>query len=219
MLAELAAKTCGIEHRAGTDDTLLRKSGHLQCRIGQDIDRVCDDEENPVKAALCDLGDDRAEDADVLVDQVQSRFAGLLCGTCGHDDDTGVLHIVIGAGIDLHRACERNTVGDVQCFALCLLGDGIDEDHLIEQTALHECEGGRGSDKSAAYDTNFSCIHLYVSPFHQESVLNSSFCFSLFLSLEHHEYTRGGRDLYVENSTNGKAMKTFPVLHLLSKSP
>ena len=68
----------GVEHGTGADDMALGQAGHLDGGIGQNIDRVGDDEQNAVKAGLLNLGDNGLKDVDVLVDQVQAGLTGLL---------------------------------------------------------------------------------------------------------------------------------------------
>ena len=81
----------------------LGQAGHLDGGVGQNIDRVGDDEQNAVEAGLLNLGNNGLEDADVLVDQVQAGLTGLLGSTGGDDNHGGVGDIGIIAGVDLHR--------------------------------------------------------------------------------------------------------------------
>ena len=70
MGAEHLLQTTGVEHGAGTDDVALGQAGHLDGGVGQNVDRVGDDQQDAVKAGLLNLGDDGLKDVDVLVDQV-----------------------------------------------------------------------------------------------------------------------------------------------------
>lgn len=54
----------------------LRQAGHLDGSIGQNINRVGDDEQNAVEAGLLNLGDNGLKDVYVLVDQVRRVSPG-----------------------------------------------------------------------------------------------------------------------------------------------
>ena len=86
--AEHLLQTAGIEHGAGADDMALGQTGHLNGGVGQNVDRVGDDEQNAVEARLLNLGDNGLKDVDVLIDQVQAGLTGLL-GSASGDDDHG----------------------------------------------------------------------------------------------------------------------------------
>ena len=74
--AEHLLQTAGVEHGAGADDMALGQAGHLDGGIGQNINRVGDDEQNAVEARLLNLGDNGLKDVDVLVNQIQRVSPG-----------------------------------------------------------------------------------------------------------------------------------------------
>ena len=157
--AEHLLQATSIEHGAGTDDVALGQTGHLDGGIGQDVDWVGDDQQNAVEAGLLDLGNNGLEDVDVLVDQVQACLAGLLGGASGDDDHGGVGDIGIIAGVDLHRFGKRHAVRDIQGLTLGTVLVHVDEDHLGEQTTLHQCERRRRTDETAADNSDLLLVN------------------------------------------------------------
>ena len=152
-------QTAGVEHGTGTDDVALGQAGHLDGGVGQNIDRVGDDEQNAVEAGLLNLGDNGLKDADVLVDQVQASLTGLLGSASGDDDHGGVGDIGIIAGVDLHRLGKRHTVRDIQGLTLGAVLVHVDEDHFGEQTALHQRERRRRTDETAADNSDLLLVN------------------------------------------------------------
>ena len=157
--AEHLLQAASVEHGAGTDDVALGQAGHLDGGVGQNIDRVGDDEQNAVEAGLLNLGDNGLKDVDVLVDQVQAGLTGLLGSASGDDDHGGVGDIGIIAGVDLHRLGKRHAVRDIQGLALGAVLVHVDEDHLGEQTALHQCERRRRTDETAADNSDLLLVN------------------------------------------------------------
>ena len=152
-------QTAGVEHGTGADDMALGQAGHLDGGVGQNIDRVGDDEQNAVEAGLLNLGDNGLKDADVLVDQVQASLTGLLGSASGDDDHGGVGDIGIIAGVDLHRLGKRHAVRDIQGLTLGAVLVNVDEDHFGEQTALHQRERRRRTDETAANNSDLLLVN------------------------------------------------------------
>lgn len=78
-----------IQVGSGTDDTVLGQAGELPGHVGEDIDRVGNDQQNTVWAQFNELGNDALQDVAVALDQVQTAFAFLLANTGSDDDQTG----------------------------------------------------------------------------------------------------------------------------------
>ena len=157
--AEHLLQTAGVEHGAGADDVALGQTGHLDGGVGQNVDRVGDDEQNAVEARLLNLGNNGLEDADVLVDQVQAGLTGLLGSASGDDDHGGVGDIGIIAGVDLHRLGKRHAVRDIQSLTLGAVLVHVDEDHFREQTALHQRERRRRTDETATDNSDLLLVN------------------------------------------------------------
>ena len=68
--AQHLLQTTGVEHGTGADNVTLGQAGHLDGSVGQNVNRVRDDQQDAVKARLLNLGNNGLEDVDVLVDQV-----------------------------------------------------------------------------------------------------------------------------------------------------
>ena len=159
MSAEHLLQTAGVEHGAGADDMALGQTGHLDGGVGQNVDRVGDDEQNAVEARLLNLGNNGLKDADVLVDQVQAGLTGLLSSASGDDDHGGVGDIRIIAGVDLHRLGKRHAVRNIQGLALGAVLVHVDENHLGEQTTLHQRERRRRTDETAADNSDLLLVN------------------------------------------------------------
>ena len=157
--AEHLLQTAGVEHGAGTDDVALGQAGHLDSGVGQNINRVGDDEQNAVEARLLNLGNNGLKDVDVLVNQVQAGLTGLLGSTGGDDDHGGVGDIGIIASVDLHRLGKRHAVRDIQGLALGAVLVHVDEDHLGEQATLHQRERRRRTDETAADNSDLLLVN------------------------------------------------------------
>lgn len=157
--AEHLLQTAGVEHGTGADDMALGQAGHLDGGVGQNVDRVGDDEQNAVEAGLLNLGDNGLKDVNVLVDQVQAGLAGLLGSTSGDDDHGGVGDIGIIAGVDLHRLGKRHAVRNIQSLTLSAVLVHVDENHLGEQTTLHQRERRRRTDETAADNSDLLLVN------------------------------------------------------------
>ena len=96
----------------------FREAGELQGRVGQDVYRVGDDEENALKVPFGDLRNDAFIDGYVFMDEIQSCFAWFLIGAGGDDNDGRIGDVIVGSGIDLHLTGEGDPVGDILCLAV-----------------------------------------------------------------------------------------------------
>ena len=158
IVADHGLEAGGVEDRAGPEDTVFGEAAHLDGGVGQDIDRVRDDDEHSADVSLFEFRHDEPEDPDVLFDEVQPGLPRSLGRARGHDDDRRVGNVIVGAGVDVHGTGKRQAVGDVHrlSFGFCLVC--VDEDHFREQSALHQCETGGGADESASDHGNFSGV-------------------------------------------------------------
>ena len=159
MLPEEILESCGIQHRAGAKDPVLRETAQLRRRIGQDVHRICDNEQDPAAVSLLDLRNDGLKDPDILLHEVQPRLPRLLTGTRRNHDDGRIHDIVVGTGINLHRLCKRKPMADVQCLSLCSVLIRVDQHHLREKAALHQGKGRARSHESAADNRNLPVIY------------------------------------------------------------
>ena len=102
IVADHGLEAGGVEDGAGAEDTVFRKAAHLDGGVCQDIDRVCDDDQNTTDVAFLQFRHDEAEDPDILFDKVQPGLSRSLSSACRHDDDGGICNVIVGAGIDVH---------------------------------------------------------------------------------------------------------------------
>ena len=58
-------QTRRIQNRAGTDNPVFRQTGKLVERIGQDIDRIRNDDIRCIRGIFCDFRNDHLCDIDV----------------------------------------------------------------------------------------------------------------------------------------------------------
>ena len=158
VVADHGLEAGGVEDRAGPEDAVFRQAAHLDGGIGQDVDRVRDDDQNAADVTFFQFRHDEAEDPDVLFDEVQPGLSRRPGRARGHDDDGRVGNVIVGAGVDVHGPGKGQAVGDVHrlSFGFCLVC--VDEDHFREQSALHQCETGGGADESASDHGNFSGV-------------------------------------------------------------
>ena len=102
VVADHGLEAGGVEDRAGPEDAVFRQAAHLDGGIGQDVDRVRDDDQNAADVTFFQFRHDEAEDPDVLFDEVQPGLSRSLGRACRHDDDGGICNVIVGAGIDVH---------------------------------------------------------------------------------------------------------------------
>ena len=159
LLAHQLLEPSGIQHRAGADDPLPGVPGDLPGRVRQH------NQQNAAEFPGCDLPDDALHDLDILADQVQPGFAGLLVGPGGDDHQAAVGDVVVGPRRDLHCPAIGQTVAEVYGLALRLFMVHIQQHHLGKQSLLEKAESDGRSHKSAANDPYFSriSIHLQLS--------------------------------------------------------
>ena len=101
---------------------------------------VADYQNDALVIALADLGNDCLENGDVLLDQVKTRFAGLLIRAGGNHDNRGVVDVVVIARVDFAGVGERHAVANVERLAFGAVSIDVDEHDFAEQAALHERE-------------------------------------------------------------------------------
>lgn len=163
VLGETCTQTGGIEDGTGTEDAGLRNAGALAERIGEDINRVADEQIDCIRCILRDVRRDALDDVDVRLCKVQSGLAGLTGNAGRDDDDVGILCVFIAARVNGTWRAERNALTDVQSLALCLFLVDIDHDNLGSNALHSEGVSDRGADAAAADNGNF--IHSSNHPF------------------------------------------------------
>ena len=116
--AQKIAETRAVEHGARTHDLACGKARLLLDDVSEHVHGVGNDDDDAAVIVLHDVLGDVARDADVLCGKVEARFAGLSAEPRGNDDDVAVLHVLIGAAVDVHRPHRDEAVADVHRLAL-----------------------------------------------------------------------------------------------------
>ena len=147
-----------VQHRAGAEHAVLREPAQLRGGIGENIHGIGDDQQNTIGVVLGDFGNNALENADVLLDQIETRLTRFLSRAGGHDDDRRVGDVLVLARVNAHRLGEGQTVADVEGFSLRLLMADVDQHHLGEQSALHQGECRSRPHESAADNGCFSYV-------------------------------------------------------------
>ena len=88
-LGQVAAEAGRVELRAQAEDALPRQTAALHRQVRQHVHRVADDDEIGVvlEAGRLDLIEQRQEQIDVAVDEVEPALVGLAAQAGGDDDD------------------------------------------------------------------------------------------------------------------------------------
>ena len=119
-----------IQDRSDSHDPALGDLDEFQGGVGQDIDRIGDDQEDGLCIPLCDLRNDGFQHIDVFTDKIHAGIRLEHGLARRQDDDAGVRQILVSARIDLHRLCKRSPVGEVQRDAVCPARQRIDQYHF-----------------------------------------------------------------------------------------
>lgn len=107
-----------IQHRSRTEDGSIDPPGHVNRELGQNIDRVRDDQQNCFRGDPGDVRQQGTEEARVAGSEVEPGLARSLLGPCRDDDDIGVgAHRYLIAGFDGRRAHELQSVAEVEHLA------------------------------------------------------------------------------------------------------
>ena len=112
---------------AGSDDLALRDSGLLHEHIGQDIDRVGNDDVLRIWAYRSNLTRDVTHDADIRLCKIQSGHSRLSSHARRDDDDVGSLRICVVTRSDADRITECGGLHDIKCLAVCLFLVDVDQ--------------------------------------------------------------------------------------------
>ena len=179
VLREARTQTRGVEDRTGADDAGFRQAGALAEGVGQNIDRVADDQVDGVGRVARDLRDDALDDVDVRLRKVESRLARLSRDAGGNDDDVGILAVRIAARIDRARAAERRALANVERFAERLVVVDVDHDDFGSQTHDGQRVADGCTDAAASDDGDFihTLIHPYLSSVSVRTVFPRVFLF------------------------------------------
>ena len=155
ILRNARAEAGGVEDRARADDLVLRQLRIAAEDVGQDVDRVRDDDIGRVRCEGRDLRDDRLHDVDVRLREVEAGLPGLARDAGGEDDDIGIAGVPVRPGVDGDGRAERRALPDVERFAEGLLAVDVDHDDLGGQPLHGQRVRDGGTDRSGSDDGDF----------------------------------------------------------------
>ena len=164
VLAQAGAQARRVEDRAGADQVILGNAGELQEGIGQNVDRVADDDIDRVGRILRDLGDDHLGDVHIGLRQLKAGLAGLSGNAGRQDHDVRAGSVAVVAGIDRARVAERRALTDVERLTKRLLAVDVDHHDLGRETHDRQRVGNGRTDAAGSDDCNF--VHSKYLHFH-----------------------------------------------------
>ena len=161
-LSQFRLQTAGIQNGTGADDLALGQAGNLGKHIGQNINRIGNDDVVRIGSMGHNIGRHLLQDINVGLCQIQAGHAGLSGHTTGDDDDIRAICILISAGTHDGRRMERSALVNIHSLALCLLCVHVHQQDLGSNALDHQVIGNGSADTAGTDDGNFA--HRNVSP-------------------------------------------------------
>jgi hypothetical protein len=152
-----------------------KSAGEVRRQVRHDVDRVGDDEQHGLWRHAEHRRDDLPEHVGVALQQLESRFVGLLRHAAGDDDDTCAFEIAVFPRADAQRVRERNRVVDVIGFGLGACPIHVNQNDFPPHTTHDECVRRGRADHSASDDADF-----HDGPGLSISVLTPDWCCVMF---------------------------------------
>lgn len=140
---------------------LGRHDAALAGHVGQDIDGIGDDDDGRaiVELHALEVVENRLEERDVAVDELEAGLVGLAAETGGYDHTVAAVdHAVIAAAGEPLVRRERCAVAQVQSLARGHFRVHVDERHLADHAAELKRVRRVGSDAATtANDADLHC--------------------------------------------------------------
>ena len=150
-LGDEGAEAEGIIHGVAEQAVPVKAGGAVH-GVVQGIHGVGGGDDDGGGGQLADLPADVLDDGEVLVQHLHAGLDEALGGAAAHDDDVGVLHVLVTARADFHFPVEDGG-GQVHGEVLGEVGAvGGDEDELIRQALDGEDEGDVRADVTGSAD-------------------------------------------------------------------
>ena len=89
MICDQEPEPRRVEISTRSKNPIHRKTRELPSDVGQDIDRVRDDEQDRIGRRLSERRDDVAEESDVPLEQIEPRLSRVLPSAGGDDAEIG----------------------------------------------------------------------------------------------------------------------------------
>ncbi len=121
MRAEDLVQACRIKQRAGAKHTVFRQACHFVNRIGNDIDRVADNNINCIRSIFDCLRHYALDDVHIALGKVNTGLAGLACAAQCYNHDIGALYVGIVSGVNIHGRTQGCALDNIHRFAFCLV--------------------------------------------------------------------------------------------------
>src|SRR5699024_8470770 len=119
-----------IKHGAASEDPFFWVAGNFEGGVGEDVNRICHDQQDSFKISLCDFGNDGFENSYILVDEIQSCLTGFLVDARCDDNQRTVADVVVTSGVNCHKRSKRPAVSQINGFDFCIGMVGIDQNQL-----------------------------------------------------------------------------------------
>ena len=120
-LCQRGLQTAGVQNGAGADDLILGNAGDLVEHIGQNINRIGNDDINGIGSIFGDILSNTLQNADIGLCQIQTSHTGFSGNSAGDHNDVGVCGILIITGANDCGGAERGTLIYIKCFTDSLL--------------------------------------------------------------------------------------------------
>ena len=151
---EVAAETHRVELRAQADHALPGQAGTLYREVGEHIDGVAHHNEVSVllQARRLDLIEQREEEIDVTIDEIEPALIGLTAQAGGDDDHIAACDFTHIARADANVRGQTHAVQQLGGVAESRVLVGIDEAKAADRAAALKRVSGTAADQSAAAD-------------------------------------------------------------------
>lgn len=153
MVGDQESESGRVEIRARSDDPVGGEAGELPGNVGEDINRVGDDEQDGIGRVVGEAWDDVGEERQVPLEQVEAGLAGDLAGAGGDDAEIGSGGDgVVDGGEDAGAGEEGGGVLEIEHLAAELVRLGVEEGELVREVLGEDglCDGH--ADIAGAYD-------------------------------------------------------------------
>ncbi len=165
VLPDDLAQTGGVKQGAGSQHMALRQARGFQDRVGDDVDRIADDDVNRVRRVFYGLRHDALNDVDVSLGKIDPRLAGFARAAERDDDDIGTFDVGIIAGVNVDRRADGRALDDVHRLARRLVFIDIHQNNFGGKSLQGDGVGDRRPDISGTKDADLVCFSHTVKNF------------------------------------------------------
>ena len=151
------AEARAVEHGAETDDLLPREAEAFGGELGEDVDRIGNNEDDGAlfQSGLLEAVEDAVEESDVAVDEIETGFVRLAAESGGDADEVGRRAVGVGACVDVLVGAIGRAVQQVEGLAFGGGLIGVEDDEVFHDPGALQGEGGATADAAAAADDGY----------------------------------------------------------------